>query len=156
MLVPPSRNIASIPFSTMSRRAFSIRARRWSSLIGTTGGLGCREPSASESSAKGIAGGCAKPSRLSASVPSAAELRTNVRRSMVIPRSWRLPTSLRERQVLRVDVRKSPRLELSRPRPKVVLRHAHEWHLDLCGDVLLEIDMIEDRLHRHVAPEVRL
>src|SRR6185503_3937254 len=40
MLVPPSRKMASILLSAISRRAFSIRFRRSSSPIGATGGSG--------------------------------------------------------------------------------------------------------------------
>src|SRR4051812_14364991 len=40
MLVPPSRKMASMLFSAIKRRAFSMRARRSSSEIGVTGGSG--------------------------------------------------------------------------------------------------------------------
>src|SRR6185437_6630325 len=59
---------------------------------------------------------------------------------------------LRQRQVLGVDVGEAPRLELPRPRPKIVLRHPHEIHLDVRRHDLLQVNVVEDRLHRDIAP----
>src|SRR5438067_13284172 len=47
--------------------------------------------------------------------------------------------SLRQRDVLRVDVREAPLLELPRPGPEVLLRYADEIHLHMRGNVFLEI-----------------
>src|SRR3954463_14145389 len=62
---------------------------------------------------------------------------------------------LRQCDVLGIDVRKSPRLELPRPRAEVVPGDADEIHLHVRGDLLLVVYVIEDRPHGYVAPEIR-
>src|SRR5688572_21469986 len=95
MLEPGSRNIAAIPFSRMRRRAFSMRASRSVSVIGTGAGVigrrlstacgsvsvgcccvGCVIPSASE--------GSALASPATAAAPVSAEFVTNVRLFIVL------------------------------------------------------------------------
>src|SRR5689334_6765860 len=61
----------------------------------------------------------------------------------------------RHREVLLRDVRESPVLELARPRPQVVLRDADEIHRDDLRHVLLQVHLVEDAVHRLVAPHVR-
>ena len=45
-------------------------------------------------------------------------------------------------------------LELPRPGAEVVLGHAHQLHRDDRGNVLLEVELVDDRAHADVAPEV--
>src|SRR4029079_14499110 len=83
MLVPPSRNMAAIPLSVINRRAFSMRARRSSSVI-AGGALWDSIDVASSDAA--LTSAPASAGRLMASVPAApADTRTNERRSMTTP-----------------------------------------------------------------------
>src|SRR4029079_6895953 len=83
MLVPPSRNMAAIPLSVINRRAFSMRARRSSSVI-AGGALWDSTDFASTDAA--LTSAPASAGRLMARVPAApADTRTNERRSMTTP-----------------------------------------------------------------------
>src|SRR4029079_11581295 len=83
MLVPPSRNMAAIPLSVINRRAFSMRARRSSSVI-AGGALWDSIDVASSDAA--LTSAPASAGRLMASVPRApAEPPTHERRSMTTP-----------------------------------------------------------------------
>src|SRR4051812_17649278 len=54
-------------------------------------------------------------------------------------------------QVLLRHIAEAPRFQLPRPRAEVVLAHSNELHGNDLWDVLLEMELVHDRLHADVA-----